>query len=181
MASVGNIAHEFDEFDIYGTELYPEIQSNNYIRTTRYTFYNFIPLTILSNFQRFANIYFLFIAVIGFLPSSPISPVTQILPLIFVISVSMIKELIEDLFRYHSDKIVNSVKFEVFRNGYFTKLKCSEIRPGDVIKVCNNKELPSDILILKTSEKGNTCYINEVNLNGETAIKQKKALQFFSD
>lgn len=35
---------------------------------------------------------------------SPLSPVTAILPFVFVISVSMIREGIEDFYRHKSDK-----------------------------------------------------------------------------
>ena len=88
----------YNEFDIGATEFMKKIQKNNYVRTTRYTILSFIPLTLLENFKRMANIYFLCMAILGFMPWSPLSPVIQFLPLVSVIAVSMLKELIEDLF-----------------------------------------------------------------------------------
>lgn len=171
---------KYDIFDIGGTSYVEGIQTDNYVRTTRYTVLSFIPLTILENFKRMANIYFLLMTVIAFMPWSPITPIVQILPLTFVIAISMIKELIEDLMRYKSDRVYNSILFEVFRSGYFTKIHSSDIRPGDIIKVPSNTEMPADVLILATSEPGGVCFVNEVNLNGETAIKQRRSLSYYS-
>ena len=57
-----------------GDESFPKgVQTDNYVRTTRYTLLTFIPLTLYENFQRFANIYFLILAVLGFFPFSPIA------------------------------------------------------------------------------------------------------------
>lgn len=171
---------KYDEFDIGGTVFAEGIQADNYVRTTRYTVLTFIPLTILQNFKRVANIYFLLMTVVSFMPWSPITPIVQVLPLVFVIAISMIKELIEDLLRFKNDKIYNSIPTDVYRNGSFTKVRSSNLKPGDIIKISSNIEMPSDVLIVATSEPGGVCFVNEVNLNGETAIKQRKALPFFS-
>ncbi|OHS95070.1 phospholipid-translocating P-type ATPase, flippase family protein [Tritrichomonas foetus] len=173
-------APQYDEFDIGSTQFLKGIQPDNYVRTTRYTVFSFIPLTILENFKRVANIYFLLMTVVAFMPWSPITPVVQVLPLMFVIAISMLKELIEDLFRFRSDRMYNSILFEVFRGGSFLKIRSSDIRPGDLIRIQSNVEMPADVLILTTSEPGNLCFVNEVNLNGETAIKQRKALPYYS-
>jgi len=64
-----------------------------------------LPLCLFNQFKRFANIYFLLIAVLQSISIfSPLSPVTAIAPLVFVVAVSMIREGIEDLIRYQSDK-----------------------------------------------------------------------------
>ncbi|EAX98556.1 phospholipid-translocating P-type ATPase, flippase family protein [Trichomonas vaginalis G3] len=163
-------------FNIGDTEFPKGIQADNYVKTTRYSLFSFIPLTLYENFNRFANIYFLIMAILGFMPWSPISPVVQIAPLIFVTVVSMVKALIEDLMRFLNDQKYNNFPFEVWRDGRFVKLQSWKIKPGDIIKIESCVEMPADIAILATSEKGGECYANEVNLNGETAIKQRKAL-----
>lgn len=169
----------YDEFDIGATKFMKKIQNNNYVRTTRYTVWSFIPLTLLENFKRLANVYFLLMAILGFMPWSPLSPAIQLLPLVFVIAVSMLKELIEDIFRYRNDIKYNSIRFSVFRNHRFVKIKSSNIRPGDIVRMRSGVEIPADILVLSTSEPGGLCFVNEVNLNGETAVKQRKSLSCF--
>ena len=41
-------------------------------------------------------------------------------------------------------------------------------------------EIPADVLVTATSEPGGMCFVNEVNLNGETAVKQQKAVSHFA-
>jgi len=77
----------------------------NYIRTTKYTKWTYLPLSLLLQFKRLANVYFLFIAVLQSIPAiSPLNPITAILPLVFVLAVSMLREGVEDYMRYKSDK-----------------------------------------------------------------------------
>ena len=162
-----------------GDETFPKgVQSNNYVRTTRYTLLTFIPLTLYENFQRFANIYFLILAVLGFFPFSPIAPIVQVFPLIVVLVISMLKSGIEDFMRYRSDVATNSVEFKVFQKDQasFKKVKSMDIKPGDIIMLKSGQEIPSDVVIIGVSSDDGTSYINEVNLNGETALKQKRCL-----
>ena len=44
-----------------------------------------------------------------------------------------------------------------------------------MIKVKRDEYFPADVLILKTSELKNVCYIETKNLDGETNLKNKKA------
>ena len=165
-------------FQTGDTEFQDGVQSNNYVRTTRYTLWSFIPLTLYENFQRFANIYFLIMAIFGFLPFSPISPFVQVSPLVIVIVVSMIKSGVEDYMRHTNDVRVNSVTFEVLDRKIkrFRKVKSMDIKPGDLIRIRCNQEIPSDVVVVETTGDDGVSYINEVNLNGETALKQKKCL-----
>ena len=78
---------------------------SNYIRTTKYTAFSFLPLCLFQQFRRLANIYFLLMAILQSISIiSPLDPTTAILPLVFVICVSMLREGIEDYMRYKADK-----------------------------------------------------------------------------
>ena len=90
---------------------------NNGISTTKYNFLTFIPKSLLIQFARLPNIYFLATAIIQSIPIiSPLSSVTAIFPLIFVLSVSMIRDLIEDLSRLTYDRLNNNEEVIVFIN-----------------------------------------------------------------
>ena len=78
--------------------------ASNYIRTTKYTLYNFVVLSLAYQYMRFSNCYFLLIMVLSCTPVSPVSPVTAINPVIFVLCMSMLREAIEDYGRYKQDK-----------------------------------------------------------------------------
>ena len=84
----------------------------NKINTRKYNWITFIPHCLFLQFVRPANIYFLVTSIIQCIPQiSPLSPVTAILPLVFVLSVSLIREAIEDYSRGKLDKKLYIFKF----------------------------------------------------------------------
>src|SRR5687767_7593800 len=90
---------------------------NNTIKTTKYNILTFLPKSLLFQFMRLANVYFLFIAIIQSIRLlSPLSPATAIIPIAFVLTVSIIREGIEDYARYKYDKALNSEPCLVYRD-----------------------------------------------------------------
>jgi len=79
----------------------------NKVRTTKYTWFTWAPLSLLMQFKRAANIYFLIISVLTLMPFSPKSPASMIGTFTFVLFVTMLKEALENYFRYKSDKEAN--------------------------------------------------------------------------
>ena len=67
----------------------------NYVKTTKYTFYNFVPKNLFEQFHKKANVYFLIITILSFTDISPKTWVVSLLPLLFVLFVSMVKEAYE--------------------------------------------------------------------------------------
>ena len=108
----------------------------NYTSTTKYNALTFLPLSLLSQFMRIPNIYFLVTAILQSIPEiSPLSPVSAIAPLVFVISVSMIREGIEDYMRYRSDQEINSAVTLAYIRGEFRECPYKDIKVGDVVQV----------------------------------------------
>lgn len=71
---------------------------NNRISTGKYSFWSFIPCFLFEQFRRWANIFFLFIALMQQIPDvSPTGRYTTLVPLLFILSCSAIKEIVEDL------------------------------------------------------------------------------------
>eukprot|EP00959_Pyramimonas_sp_CCMP1952_P150820 3156423-Pyramimonas_sp.AAC.1 len=68
----------------------------NYVSTTKYNLFSFLPKALYEQFRRVANLYFTMVAALSCTSMSPISPVTTIAPLVFVIGLSVIKEGYED-------------------------------------------------------------------------------------
>ena len=113
---------------------------SNHISTTKYNVFTFLPKSFLLQFSRPPNIYFLFIAIIQSIPIiSPLTSVTAILPLIFVLCVSMLRELVEDIQRYKYDKLSNSHKVKKINKGKELTIKSEHIEVGDVIIVNENE------------------------------------------
>ena len=81
---------------------------SNFIRTAKYTVWNFVFKNLYEQFRRFSNIYFLLNAIATLIPSAaPVSPFTSIAPLVFVLAVTAIKDAVEDYRRYKADKLAN--------------------------------------------------------------------------
>lgn len=52
-----------------------------------------------------------------------------------------------------------------------------DVRVGDFVKLMNEESFPADILICATSEEENVCYVETKNLDGETNLKSRNAVQ----
>ena len=71
--------------------------SSNRISTGKYSLISFLPLFLFEQFRRWANIFFLIIALLQQIPDvSPTGRYTTLVPLLFILTVSAIKEIIED-------------------------------------------------------------------------------------
>lgn len=89
--------------------------ATNYIKTTKYTWWNFIPKNIYEQMHRVANIYFLFIVILNFVPLvNAVNKWLALTPLMFVLSVTGIKDIYEDYRRYKTDKVVNRQPCRVY-------------------------------------------------------------------
>ena len=151
---------------------------SNHISTTKYNVFTFLPKSFLLQFSRPPNIYFLFIAIIQSIPIiSPLTSVTAILPLIFVLCVSMLRELVEDIQRYKYDKLSNSHKVKKINKGKELTIKSEHIEVGDVIIVNENEEFPCDMILLDSMNKESIAYIETASLDGEKTLKTKLGIK----
>lgn len=81
----------------------------NKVRTTKYTFLSFLPKNLFEQFHRIANVYFIFIVLLNFVPQlSAFGKEVAMVPVLFVLTVTAIKDLFEDRRRHLSDKRINN-------------------------------------------------------------------------
>lgn len=154
---------------------------SNSISTTRYNIITFLPKAFFEQFRRVANIYFLVAAICSLFSFSPFSPLSMIAPLVFVLGVSMTKEAIEDWHRFIQDMKVNTRKTLVHKGGgIFRNRQWRNLRAGDVVKVEKDKFFPADLLLLSSSYEDGLCYVETMNLDGETNLKVKRSLEVTS-
>lgn len=102
---------------------------------------------------------------------APVSPLTSVAPLVFVISVTAVKQAYEDFLRYRTDKIVNESLVAVIRDGVETNIMCKSIRQGDLVIVPRDCDVPCDLVLIKSSDPERKCHITTANLDGETNLK----------
>ncbi|XP_016559309.2 probable phospholipid-transporting ATPase 4 [Capsicum annuum] len=151
---------------------------NNYVSTTKYNIVTFFPIALFEQFRRVANLYFLLAAVLSVTSLAPFTPVSVISPLVFVVGISMLKEAMEDWNRFLQDLKVNARKVKVhIGNGNFVDRAWKDVYVGDVIKVHKNEYFPSDLLLLSSSYEDGLCYVETMNLDGETNLKVKRSLE----
>lgn len=151
---------------------------SNYISTTKYNIITFLPKAIFEQFRRVANLYFLLTALLSLTPVSPFSAVSMIAPLAFVVGLSMAKEALEDWRRFMQDMKVNSRKASVHNgDGVFSYKPWQKIGVGDVVKVEKDQFFPADLLLMSSSYEDGICYVETMNLDGETNLKVKRSLE----
>ncbi|XP_030490664.2 probable phospholipid-transporting ATPase 4 isoform X1 [Cannabis sativa] len=151
---------------------------SNFISTTKYNPITFLPKALFEQFRRVANVYFLLAAIISLTAVSPFSPVSMIAPLAFVVGLSMAKEALEDWRRFLQDMKVNLRKVSVHKGGgVFGYRPWHKISVGDVLKVEKDQFFPADLLLLSSSYEDGICYVETMNLDGETNLKVKRCLE----
>ena len=89
--------------------------ADNRIKTTKYTLPSFIPKNLFEQFHRLANLYFIFIVLLNWIPQvNAFGKEVAMIPVIFVLSVTGVKDAFEDYRRYRSDREINHLKARVY-------------------------------------------------------------------
>ena len=147
---------------------------NNKIDTTKYNIITFLPKGLLYQFMRLANVYFLFTAILQCIPViSPLGSATALFPIIFVLSVSLIREAYEDCKRANLDKLQNSVKCKVYRNEEWIDIESGNLELGEIVIVEQEEIFPADLVLLDSPLPEGICFIETGSLDGEKTLKQK--------
>ncbi|XP_036360551.1 probable phospholipid-transporting ATPase IA isoform X3 [Octopus sinensis] len=162
---------------VYINTSQPVKYCSNKISTAKYNFASFLPKFLFEQFGRYANQFFLFIALLQQIPNvSPTGRYTTAVPLLFILTVSAIKEVIEDWKRHRADEGVNNREVLVLKNGDWFPVKWIDVTVGDLVKITSSKFFPADLLLLSSSEPQGMCYIETSNLDGETNLKIRQGL-----
>lgn len=162
---------------------------DNFVKSSIYTWYNFLPKSLLLQFRRYANIYFLFMTILQCIPEvSPLNPITAVFPFLFVLCISMIREAIEDIKRHKQDTKENSLEVFKFENAFkdaenfaerilFVSELSKNLRVGNLVKITKDTVIPADMILLSCSNNSKTAYIETSNLDGEKNLKPILCLQ----
>ena len=149
---------------------------DNRIDTTKYNIITFLPKALLLQFVRLANIYFLVCAILQCIPQiSPLSPSSAVIPIVIVLSVSVIREGIEDCARAKLDKEQNNEVSSFYSNGAWENTTSGQLNIGEVVEVLQEETFPADLILLDSELPEGLCYIETGTLDGEKTLKQKES------
>ncbi|KAE8698884.1 Phospholipid-transporting ATPase 3 [Hibiscus syriacus] len=101
----------------------------------------------------------------------PVHPVTNVVPLSLVLLVSLIKEAFEDWKRFQNDMAINNSPVDVLQDQRWESI------PWKKLQVKQDGFFPADMLLLASTNADGVCYIETANLDGETNLKIRKALE----
>lgn len=150
---------------------------SNAICNRKYSLVSFIPKVLFEQFRFFLNLYFLVIAMTQFLPQLKIGYLyTYWGPLTFVIVVTMMRELYDDVKRYIRDKEVNVQQYYKLTKKGRVPVSSSDIQVSDVVIVEKDQRVPADMVLLRTTEKNGACFVRTDQLDGETDWKLRIAV-----
>lgn len=149
----------------------------NVIRNQKYSVLTFIPMVLFNQFKFFLNLYFLVMACSQFIPQLRIGYLyTYWGPLGFVISVTMIREAIDDIKRWQRDREVNMARYAKVTERGLVSVSSSNLKVGDIVVVEKGVRVPADLVLLRTTESTGACFIRTDQLDGEIDWKLRLAV-----
>lgn len=82
-------------------------------------------------------------------------------PLVFVLTVTMIKEAYDDMKRYNKDCEQNARKFEKIdlNAGVIREVEASTLSVGDLVKIHVNQAAPADLILVYVTDKSDAVFI----------------------
>ncbi|QLG73857.1 hypothetical protein HG535_0F03680 [Zygotorulaspora mrakii] len=146
----------------------------NEISNAKYNAVTFIPTLLYEQFKFFFNLYFLAVALSQIIPALRIGYLSSyIVPLAFVLTVTMVKEAMDDIQRRRRDKESNNELYQIINRSQLVRSK--DLKVGDLIKIYKGSRIPADAVLLQSSEPSGESFIKTDQLDGETDWKLRVA------
>lgn len=113
---------------------------SNKLNNQKYTVLTFVPKVLYNEFKFFFNAFFLVIALSQFIPFLKVGfTFTYIAPLVFVLTVTMMKESYDDFMRFKRDKELNNFMYPVLNvNSDYTLTKSEDLKVGMIVQIKQN-------------------------------------------
>uniref|UniRef100_A0A2K5E469 P-type ATPase N-terminal domain-containing protein n=1 Tax=Aotus nancymaae TaxID=37293 RepID=A0A2K5E469_AOTNA len=144
----------------------------NIICTAQYNFFSFLPLTLYEQFHHLSNLYFLLIIILQGIPDISTLPWFSLFtPMICLLFIRATRELVDDIGRHKSDRAVNDRPCQILMGKSFTWKKWKDLCVGDVICLHKDSIVPADTLLLASTEPSSLCYVETVDIDGESNLK----------
>lgn len=145
---------------------------SNRINNQKYTAANFVPVVLFNQFKYFFNLFFLILAISQFVPALKVGILfSYVAPLAFVLTLTLLKEGVDDLGRKKRDLAVNRCPYEVWLNSGLGSKAAEDLKVGDILRLRAGQKIPADCILLWTSDQSESVFIKTDQLDGETDWK----------
>ncbi|XP_054959272.2 phospholipid-transporting ATPase IK isoform X3 [Pan paniscus] len=149
----------------------------NVIRTAKYNFFSFLPLNLYEQFHRVSNLFFLLIIILQSIPDISTLPWCSLsTPMVCLLFIRATRDLVDDMGRHKSDKAINNRPCQILMGKSFKQKKWQDLCVGDVVCLRKDNIVPADMLLLASTEPSSLCYVETVDIDGETNLKFRQAL-----
>ena len=126
------------------------------------------------------NVYFIIVAGLSWWEEvSPYDPIGTTVAIIVIITISAVKDAVEDIKRHQEDKLLNETLMAsvMQKDGTYEEKQWQHLQVGDFVKVEDNEAIPADLILLYSSNAGKNCFIKTTNLDGETNLKSRSVVR----
>ena len=152
---------------------------SNLVSHQKYTKWNIIPKFLFLQFRFFFNFFYLIITLVEIIPAFRIGfLITYISPLAFVLTISFVKEVWDEVQRKRRDNELNSQTYKLITPHGDQNIMSQDLLVGHIIEVNAGDRVPADLILLRTSEESGSAFIKTDQLDGETDWKLRRAIGF---
>ena len=152
--------------------------ATNSITTSTYTPLNFVFKNLFKQYHRVSNQWFTVIAAMQMMKDISVTKGTPTIlaPLSFVMVVAALKDGYEDYKRHQADAIENQRAAHRCTNAAGESGDCAwkDVATGELLLVRNREFIPSDLVLLASSNENGMCHVMTANLDGETNLKLRQ-------
>lgn len=95
------------------------------------------------------------------------------MPLVFVLTVTAVKDALEDFARHKQDRRKNQAAYLVYRDKKWVRCLSKNLLVGDLVKLKDNQRVPADMLLVSSGiANGSYAFVDTKELDGETNLSQ---------
>ncbi|KAH0482921.1 MAG: uncharacterized protein KVP18_001210 [Porospora cf. gigantea A] len=137
----------------------PSVFPANSVKNRRYNVLTFVPGVLFEQFSVFQNSFYLCVCLSQLVPALQVGPLfASLAPLVFVISVTLLREAHDELGRWRRDRQANNQNIQLIdlraslqQGSLVTRTStAAALRVGDLLVLRGGEQVPVDGVLLKT-------------------------------
>lgn len=155
----------------------PSKASDNRIVNTKYTLFTFVFMMIKMQFESVSSVFFFGIIMVQLDHKYRVTSLySSLLPWLVIFLINVLREAVDNYFRYLRDREINMALYKKFDGNEFVNVESQNIKVGDIILIEKGQRVPADCLLLKSEEVSGEIFIRTDQLDGETDWKRRSSL-----